>query len=170
MEVIIVCIVVVAVFLLAIYGLFHFVRSELGLLSEKVSKMEKPVVQPPPPPQSQFDSRPLEKKLDLLPNKVLQSITSSANVHKGSLGELIGYIQLHASYDRLIPLGNIVDFVCIKFPTDNEEGHVDFIDIKTGKSARLNKDQKALQTLIKEKKINFIKLKVETTSDENKSK
>ena len=97
-----------------------------------------------------------------IPDKVLKSISSSTNVKKGALGELVGYLELKATYDRIIPLGNIVDFVGIKFPTETEEGHVDFIDIKTGKSARLSKDQKALQQLIQNKNINFIKIKVES--------
>lgn len=124
---------------------------------------------PPPAPQVNVNLKPLQEAIDGLPNKVLQSITSSSNTHKGALGELIGYLQLHASYDRIIPLGNIVDFVCIKLPDDKSEGHVDFIDIKTGNRCRLSKDQRALQKLIQEKKINFIKLKVETTSGENSS-
>lgn len=104
----------------------------------------------------------LETQLDEMPNKMLQTIIGSTNTHKGALGELIGYIQLRASYDRIIPLGNIVDFIALKFPSDNEAGHIDFIDIKTGDKSRLSKDQRSLQKLIEEKKINFIKLKVET--------
>lgn len=122
----------------------------------------------PVPPQVNVNLKPLQDEIVALPNKVLQSITASANTHKGSLGELIGYLQLHASYDRMIPLGNIVDFVCIKFPGEGD-GHIDFIDIKTGNSARLSKDQRALQKLIEDKKINFVKLKVETTTNESKS-
>src|SRR5690606_3452059 len=113
--------------------------------------------------------QPLENQISELPNKVLQSITSSANTHKGALGELIGYIQLRASYDRIIPLGSIVDFMCIKFPEGENPGQVDFIDIKTGNGSRLSKDQRELQKLIKEKRINFVKLKVDTTHNEDPS-
>lgn len=135
-----------------------------------ISKLEsQKEVTPQPPPQVNVNLKPLQESIDGLPNKVLQSITSSSNTHKGALGELIGYLQLHASYDRIIPLGNIVDFVCIKFPDDSCTGHVDFIDIKTGNRCRLSKDQRALQKLIQDKKINFIKLKVETTTSENSS-
>ena len=97
-----------------------------------------------------------------IPDRVLKSITSSANVKKGALGELVGYLELKASYDRIIPLGNIVDFIGIKFRGPDGEGHIDFIDIKTGKSARLSKDQKALQQLIMDKHIKFVKVKVES--------
>src|SRR3972149_10453909 len=47
-----------------------------------------------------IDLSPLIRIVDDLPTKVLQSITSSSNTHKGALGELIGYINLRASYDR----------------------------------------------------------------------
>lgn len=112
------------------------------------------------PPPIYVDTEGLERKIKDVPNKVLQSIQGSINTHKGAVGELIGYIELRGRYDRIIPLGNIVDFICIRFPTDKEEGTVDFVDVKTGGSSRLNKDQKSLQCLIDEKKIGFIKLKV----------
>lgn len=139
------------------------------LLKHELVKQSQKEVTLPPPPQVNVNLKPLQDAMDGLPNKVLQSITSSSNTHKGALGELIGYLQLHASYDRIIPLGNIVDFVCIKLPDDTSMGHIDFIDIKTGNRCRLSKDQRALQRLIQEKRINFIKLKVETTTGEDSS-
>ena len=104
----------------------------------------------------------LERIVSEVPERVLKSITSSTNVKKGALGELIGYIEIKATYDRIIPLGNIVDFIGIKFDSEDEKGYIDFIDVKTGKSARLSKDQKALQQLIVDKHINFVKVKVES--------
>ena len=109
-----------------------------------------------------YNMRELEKIVSEVPEKVLKSITSSSNVKKGALGELIGYVELKANYDRIIPLGNIVDFIGIKFTGETEQGYIDFIDVKTGKSARLSKDQKALQQLVTDKKINFVKVKVES--------
>ena len=109
-----------------------------------------------------YNMRELEKIVSQVPEKVLKSITSSSNVKKGALGELIGYVELKATYDRIIPLGNIVDFIGIKFDSESEQGYIDFIDVKTGKSARLSKDQKALQHLVSEKRINFVKVKVES--------
>ena len=97
------------------------------------------------------------RMIDQVPNKVLQSIISSNNNLKGNLGEMMGYLKLKAEYDRVIPLGNITDFICISFPKEGRDGHIDFIDCKTDK-ARLSKDQLALRKLIQEKKINFIKL------------
>lgn len=124
---------------------------------------------PSPPPQINLDIKPIENAIKEIPTKVLHSITSSSNTHKGALGELIGYIQLRASYDRIVPLGNIVDFMCIAFPKQNADGtetpgHVDFIDIKTGDRSRLSKDQRELQKLIQEHRINFVKIKVDTSS------
>jgi len=144
------------------------VNITLALVTHKrVNVNPKPPTMPPP--QVNVNLKPLQDEMAALPNKVLQSITSSSNTHKGALGELIGYLQLHASYDRIIPLGNIVDFVCIKFSDEGVLGHIDFIDIKTGNRCRLSKDQRALQKLIEEKQINFIKLKVETTAGADKS-
>lgn len=108
----------------------------------------------------------LERSIKDLPNKVLQSIQGSANVHKGALGELIGYIQLRAAYDRIIPIGNIVDFICIKFPEGENEGFIDFVEVKAG-NARLDKDQKKLQKLIKDKQIKFVTMRITDSSVSN---
>lgn len=102
---------------------------------------------------------PLHKAIESIPYKVLQSITSKNNNHKGDLGELVSFIKLGATYDRVIPLANIVDFLAIKLPTDTTEGSIDFIDAKTGK-ATLSKEQKAVKKLIEDKKVNFIKLRI----------
>jgi len=125
---------------------------------------------PQPAPQVHVNLKPLQDVMEALPNKVLQSITASSNTHKGVLGELIGYISLRAQYDRIIPLGNIVDFVCIRFPTEDDPGCVDFIDVKTGDRCRLSKDQRKLQQLINDKSINFVKLTVDTSINEDRTK
>ena len=130
--------------------------------TKKYSYLDKPVVQAP---TVNIDLDAVHRAMDQIPNKVLQAVISSSNNLKGNLGELIGYLKLHAAYDRIIPLGNIVDFICIKLPKDGKEGYIDFVDIKTGGSAKLSKDQVQLKKLIEEKKINFIKLKVETNTD-----
>jgi len=132
------------------------------LVHTKVKENKEPIIVPQ---QVTVNLKPLQDAINDLPGKVLQSITSSTNTHKGALGELIGYLQLHASYDRIIPLGGIVDFICIKFPDNKSEGHIDFVDIKTGNYSRLSKEQRLLQKLIDNHLINFIKLKVETTTE-----
>lgn len=121
---------------------------------------------PPPPvqPTVNIDLDAVHRAIDQIPNKVLQTVISSTNNLKGNLGELIGYLKLHAAYDRIIPMNNIVDFIGIVLPKEGKEGRIDFIDIKTGSSAKLSKDQVQLKKLIEEKKISFIKLKVETHS------
>lgn len=146
---------------------------DLKVLEDTINKLTAAPAQT----QVNVNMKPLEDAIKAIPTKVLQSIQSSTNTRKGALGELIGYIELEAEYDRIIPLGNIVDFMCIKFPeisktgmrTDGTipEGRIDFVDIKTGKSARLSKDQRMLQQLIKDKKINFVKVTVNTQTSEN---
>lgn len=130
-------------------------------------KPESTIINNQAPAQVNVNLKPLQDAIDGLPGKVLQSIVSCTNTHKGALGELIGYVQLHAAYDRIIPLGNIVDFICIKFPTTEVQGCIDFVDVKTGAKSRLSSDQRELQKLIENKCINFVKLKVETTSNDD---
>jgi predicted Holliday junction resolvase-like endonuclease len=119
--------------------------------------------------RSDIDSlrRDMQRQLDSVPGKVLESITSSTNGHKGRLGEMIGYISLSAKYDRLIAFGDITDFIGITFDKNGEGGSIDFIDIKNGKNAKLSKDQQRLKKLIEEKKINFIKVKVDTDASQD---
>ena len=150
-------------------GILILIAINLAINIARGRRKSQPQVTLPPPPQVNVNLKPLQDAMERIPNKVLQSITSSSNTQKGALGELIGYLQLRASYDRIIPLGNIVDFICISFPDSSDAGHVDFIDIKTGNRCRLSKDQRALQKLIEDKRINFIKLKVETTHNEDPS-
>lgn len=124
-------------------------------------------IEAPPPPPIQIDvdtsaiTRALADQLAHLPEQITQSITGTANTHKGKLGELIGYLQIKAEYDRIIPLGTIVDFMAIKFPTDTNPGYIDLIDIKTGQSARLSQDQRKLKELIEAKQINFKTIKID---------
>lgn len=119
-----------------------------------------------PPTSLHIDLDPVHKAIDAIPNKVLQSIVSKNNNHKGDLGELVSFMKLGAMYDRVIPLNNVVDFLAIKLPTETTEGYIHFIDSKTGK-ASLSKEQKAVKKLIEEKKVEFIKLRIniETGSD-----
>lgn len=107
-------------------------------------------------------SQKLTAEMKTIPESVLTSINGSSNTHKGKLGELIGYLSLKAEYDRIIPLGSIVDFMCIKFPRGDDPGKLVFIDVKTGKSARLSPDQRILKKLIQDKVIEFRKLDVES--------
>ena len=116
-----------------------------------------------PAPIVQVDLEPLRQDMRAVPNKVLTSIQNATNTEKGKVAEYIGYLQLNAQYDRIVPLGNIVDFMCVKFPEKGSPGQVDFIDIKTGKSSRLSRDQRNLQRLIEERRIGFKKVQITTT-------
>ncbi len=100
--------------------------------------------------------------LDNIPSKVLESITGSISQSKGKLAELIAYINLKANYDRVIPLGSIVDFIMIQFPKGDLPGKLVFADIKNGSSARLSADQKMLKKIIDSHNIEFIKIKIAT--------
>lgn len=141
-------------FIAVLYGVHRAFKIQLNRIEEQ----QKPVQ--PPAPQIIVNLKPLEDKIAELPNKVLQSVQGSINANKGAIGELIGYIQLRASYDRIIPLGNIVDFVCLDFPTEHSDGKIIFVDVKNGKHARLSKDQKILKKIINSKNIEFLELKV----------
>lgn len=143
---------------LATVGFGTIISIILTLYTMNMKSKEQRIIIPAP--QVNVNMRPLEDAIKEIPNKVLQSIQSSTNTHKGVLGELIGYLKLHAEYDRIIPLNNIIDFLAIKLPTETEPGMISFIDIKTGKYARLSKDQKLLKKIIEDKNIEFIKYNI----------
>lgn len=98
-----------------------------------------------------------------MPKKVLQALKSSTSNIRGSVAEHISYLKLSADYDRLIPVGSVIDFIGIKFDSKKEsfDGHIDFIDIKTGKS-RLTADQMRVKRLAEGGRTRFIKVKVNT--------
>lgn len=144
--------VVIAVLILGGQWLFF----ERKKKTEKTVQTLQPIVN--------VDLGPIYKLIEGVPNKVLQSIVSSSNNMKGNLGELMGFLKLKAEYDRVIPLGNIVDFIGIKLPKDGKEGQIDFIDIKTDK-AKLSKDQSQLKKLIAEKRINFVKISIKMSTE-----
>lgn len=109
------------------------------------------------------DNVSLAKVLDEVPSKTLNTIQGSANNVSGKLGELIGLLELKSQYDRLIAMGDIVDFLAIRFPSKDRPGSIEFIDVKTGKGARLSSDQRKLKKLIEEDK-DSIDFKVVTIS------
>ena len=102
-----------------------------------------------------------------LPQKVLETLQGSANTTAGKLGEITKFIQLRSAYDRLIPLGDIADFLGIQFPTDTNEGAVHFIDVKAGKRAALSVDQRKLKKLVTEhpEMVKFVTVKTEIIAD-----
>jgi hypothetical protein len=144
-----------------LWGLYLFKKKD------EADDFFPPSTQVLPPTPMILNMEPILHAIEALPNKILQSVQSSANGYKGSVGELIGYLKLHAAYDRIIPLNNIVDFICIRFPKGEDPGCIDFIDVKTGEKARLSPDQKMLQKLIKGQHINFIKMKIQATTAED---
>lgn len=106
----------------------------------------------------------IKSELALLPNKLLQALKSSTSNIRGSMAEHISFLKLSSDYDRLLPIGNVVDFIGIKFDStrDEADGHIDFIDIKTGKS-RLTQDQMKVKRLADGGRTRFVKVKINTT-------
>ena len=159
--------------LLALMGLGVLVAGALSFIiirEVRVAKLQNITVTAD---TNSFDQKmaAVKKNLDKLPDDILQSLTGSTNTYKGKLGELIGYVNLKAQYDKIIPLGGIVDFVCIRMPKGDLPGYVDFVDIKTGSNARLSKEQRAFRDILKKKLINFKTIHIETIegldADEN---
>jgi predicted Holliday junction resolvase-like endonuclease len=128
----------------------------LGLIYGITRKPQIIVQQPP-------EDQELKKELAQLPNKLLQALKSSTSNIRGAMAEHISFLKLSSDYDRLIPIGNVVDFIGIKFDSKKEtfDGHIDFIDIKTGKS-RLTQDQMKVKRLADGGRTRFVKVKINT--------
>lgn len=107
----------------------------------------------------------LAKTLHETPAKTLATIQGSVNNTVGKMGEMMQLIELQKTYDRLIVVGDIIDFIGVKFEEEDSPGSIDFIDIKTGKSAALSGDQRKLRDLIASAsgKVNFKVVKVQIT-------
>ena len=139
--------------------LAEYTDPSLGPLAElkgQIEKLESKTV----------DSvKKIAQSLELLPGRTLNTIQGSANTTTGKLGELIKFIELQRAYDRIFPVGDIVDFIGVRFPTATDKGAIDFIDVKTGDKAVLNSDQKKLRDMINNSKetITFKLVKVDIT-------
>ena len=101
----------------------------------------------------------LYKGLQDLPSKVLQVIQGSINPQKGKMAELLAFAELRYDYDRIIPLGQPIDFIGIK----NGE-RIDFIEVKSGQTHILTDEEKHIKNLIAAGRVNFRLIKV--TEDE----
>ena len=97
----------------------------------------------------------LYKGLQDLPVKVLQTIQGSINPQKGKMAELLTYAELRYDYDRIIPLGQPVDFIGIK-----NNSHIDFIEVKSGTAYVLTEEEKHIKNLVVNGKVNFRLIKV----------
>jgi predicted Holliday junction resolvase-like endonuclease len=141
---------------LGIGGLIGLIVGTIGLVYGLTRKPQVIVQQAP-------ENEQLKKELAQLPNKLLQALKSSTSNIRGAMAEHISFLKLSSDYDRLIPIGNVVDFIGIKFDTKKEsfDGHIDFIDIKTGKS-RLTQDQMKVKRLADGGRTRFVKIKINT--------
>jgi predicted Holliday junction resolvase-like endonuclease len=90
----------------------------------------------------------MAKVMKDMPSKTLRTIQGSVNNTTGKLGEMMTLIELQQQWDRLIVVGDIVDFIGVKFPTADAPGQVSFIDVKTGKGAALSADQRKFKKLV----------------------
>ena len=90
--------------------------------------------------------------LNGLPDRMVRSLNGQISAKKGKLGELATYTKLMAEYDRLIPVGDFIDFIGLKGDS------LDFIEVKTGTS-RLGKSQVQTKKLIEEHKVRFLTVK-----------
>ncbi len=100
----------------------------------------------------------LYKGVQDLPAKVLQVIQGSINPQKGRMAELLTYAELRYDYDRIIPLGQPIDFIGIK-----NNDRIDFIEIKSGINHLLTEEEKHIKNLIAQGRINFRLIKVSDT-------
>lgn len=94
-----------------------------------------------------------------MPRKVLAVVQGSINPRKGKIGELITMLELNSEYERLIPLGQPIDFIGIGTE------YIDFIEVKTG-NGRLTENERKIKTMVDNGKVRFtlIKTKVELPS------
>ncbi len=97
----------------------------------------------------------LYKGVQELPARVLQVLQGSINPQKGRMAELLTYAELRYDYDRIIPLGQPIDFIGIK-----NNDRIDFIEIKSGISYLLTSEEKHIKNLIAQGRINFRLIKV----------
>ncbi len=104
----------------------------------------------------------LYKGVQELPSRVLHVVQGSINPQKGRMAELLTYAELRYDYDRIIPLGQPIDFIGIK---NNER--IDFIEVKSGVNHLLTLEEKHIKNLIAHGRVNFRLIKV---SEEDISK
>jgi hypothetical protein len=97
-----------------------------------------------------------------LPTRILQVIQGSINPQKGRMAELLTYAELRYDYDRIIPLGQPIDFIGIK-----NDDRIDFIEVKSGINHILTLEEKHIKNLIAQGRVNFRLIKI---SEEDISK
>lgn len=97
----------------------------------------------------------LYRKVDTLPLRIMQTIQGSINPQKGKMAELLTYAELRYDYDRIIPLGQPIDFIGIK-----NNSTIDFIEIKSGESFVLTDEEKHIKKLIAAGRVNFRLIKI----------
>lgn len=97
----------------------------------------------------------LADEMRKLPVRVLHTVQGSISPKKGKVGELIFYTRLLSEYDRLIPLGQPIDFIGIK-----NRRSIDFIEVKTG-GAGLSREETEIKRLVEEGNIRFLLMRTD---------
>lgn len=152
------------------FGVAGFVALIISILRGRrpIVVSDPPKIEMPRIPDYSMLMQSMNERLSALelemPQKILRTIQGNTATMKGELAEHIAYLKLHSHYDRLIAVGSVIDFIGIKFDKDrqSEDGHVDFIDIKTGKHSRLSQEQVKTKRLVQGGRTNFLKVKVTT--------
>jgi predicted Holliday junction resolvase-like endonuclease len=86
---------------------------------------------------------------DNLPRKILTTIQGSISPKKGKVGELATLMRILGTYERIIPLGQPIDFIGIS------DEYIDFIETKAGE-AGLSREEKRIKELIDKGNVRFI--------------
>ena len=107
------------------------------------------------PPAASQDVVALLDEVRKLPVRVLHTVQGSIAPKKGKVGELIFYTRLLSEYDRLIPLGQPIDFIGIK-----NMRSIDFIEVKTG-SASLTREEAEIRRLVEEGNTRFLVMRTD---------
>ena len=97
----------------------------------------------------------LADEMRKLPVRVLHTVQGSISPKKGKVGELIFYTRLLSEYDRLIPLGQPIDFIGIK-----NRRSIDFIEVKTGGSG-LSGEEAEIKRLVEEGNVRFLLMRTD---------
>lgn len=136
-------------------------NAELNALIKKMGEQANQIDQIRRDTREDFSK--LKSELDKVPGRTLNTIQGSCSNVSGRLGELVKYLELQATYDRIIILNDIADFLVVRLPKGDDPGELTFLDIKTGSGARLNADQRAMRDMINNHKelISFKVMKVE---------
>jgi len=112
-----------------------------------------------------------QKEIKEMESKVRKdSTTRQRSVLKGQISETIAPWSIEAvnSVKELNFLGNPIDFVGFKGLDGDGEVEIKFIEVKSGKS-QLNKNQRRVRDAVKEKRIEWVEVRIKEIEVEEKA-